>query len=176
VQFVNPEKVLSQLNIQEGMHIADFGCGHGFFAIPMARMVGDNGIIYAIDILKEALQALNSQIIRLGINNIKLIRANLEEYSSTRIASDLCNIVLITNVLFQSQHKQEIIKEAKRVLKLDGYLAIIDWDASAKMFASNGGWKVTADEIKKIVKAEGFIFEKEFDAGKYHYGLLFKKT
>jgi 2-polyprenyl-3-methyl-5-hydroxy-6-metoxy-1,4-benzoquinol methylase len=50
--FHKPQKMLS-LYVKEGMSVMDVGCGMGFFSIGMARMVGDNGNVIAVDLQKK---------------------------------------------------------------------------------------------------------------------------
>lgn len=54
---VNPEKTLAPY-IKTGMNILDYGPGMGFFSLPMARMVGEQGKVYCIDIQKQMLDQL----------------------------------------------------------------------------------------------------------------------
>ena len=53
--FMNPDKIVAELNIKSGMIVADFGCGAGYFTIPIAKIIKNSGKIYAIDVLNETL-------------------------------------------------------------------------------------------------------------------------
>ncbi len=183
--FINPEKVLAQLDIKEGMKIADFGCGHGYFAIPVAKMVEPEGKVWAVDVLAEALEAVRSRSQLENVLNIETVRGNLEAAGGSKIADGAVDMVLLHNVLFQSQKKSDIIREAKRVLKSGGSFEITDW-LPVSTFTERGelekatigpqeGWRISAEETKKLVQAEGFVSNRSFDAGEYHYGLIFIK-
>ncbi|TSC53781.1 MAG: methylase involved in ubiquinone/menaquinone biosynthesi [Parcubacteria group bacterium LiPW_39] len=173
--FINPEKVLAQLGIKEGMKIADFGCGHGYFSIPVAKMVEPEGKVYAVDVLTEALEAVRSRSQLENVLNIETIRGNLEAAGGSKIADGAVDMVLLHNVLFQSQKKADIIKEAKRVLKSGGFFEITDWLSEKSAIGPQEGWRISAEEAKRLVELEGFIFQKNFDAGEYHYGSVFTK-
>jgi len=173
--FINPLKVLIQLAISSGSQIADFGCGHGFFTLPAAKIVGENGRVWAIDVLSEALEAVRSRAEIEGIKNIEIIRGNLEKLGGSKIPDSAADVVLLHNVLFQSQKKNEILKEAHRVLKPGGFLDIIDWLPEKASFGPQEGWRLSVEEAKKIAAEEGFDFFNNFDAGEYHFGLIFVK-
>jgi len=173
--FLHPQKVLMQLSIKEGMRVADFGCGHGYFAIPVAKIVGAEGKVFAIDVLSDALEAVRSRAQMENILNIETLRGNLEMPGGSKIAPNSVDLVLIHNVLFQSQKKSDIIKEAKQVLKPGGTLDLIDWLTEKNAIGPQDGWRISSSEAQKLVESEGLKFERSFDAGEYHFGLIFIK-
>ena len=61
--FHNPHKIL-QPYIEQGMTVIDIGCAMGFFSIPMARMVGEEGKVVCVDLQKEMLKKLEKRVIR----------------------------------------------------------------------------------------------------------------
>ena len=129
--------------------------------------------VYAIDILKAPLSALKGRILLEGITNIRIIRSDLEKPRGSTLADSSLDLVLIPNVLFQVENKRVIISEAKRVLKNGGKLLVIDWLPKASQGPAQN--RVSPAEIKKIAEELGFKLEEEFEAGKYHYGLIFIK-
>ncbi|RJQ13748.1 class I SAM-dependent methyltransferase [Candidatus Parcubacteria bacterium] len=172
--FLRPELVLPQLPLQNGFSVADFGAGSGYFTILMAQRVGPEGKIYAVDVLSEALEAVRSRAKMIGVANIETKRADLEVYGSTGIADGSIDMVLIANVLFQSQKKDEVLKEASRMLKTGGFLVLIDWHKENFPY-SHGGWPFNEEDAKKFCEKAGMKFDKKIDAGAYHWGLIFKK-
>jgi len=170
--FLNPEEVLDQLEIKPDMVAAEFGCGSGGFAFPLARRL-DEGLVYGIDILEAPLSALKSRMLVENIINIRIICSDLEKPRGSTLSAFSLDLVLIPNVLFQVEDKNAIISEAARVLKKGAKLLIIDWLPGASQGPVEG--RISPDEVKKIARQNGFNLEKEFEAGKYHYGLIFQK-
>lgn len=172
--FIQPEKVLAQLGIEEGMKVADFGCGHGHFTIPLAGLI-TKGQVYALDVLKEPLGAIENKAKLEGLSNIKTIRCNLEMLGSSHLTDDSMDMVFMRNILFQSQEKSSIIKEAKRILKKGGQLVLIEWLVGTPLTPQEG-WLISREESQKLVEAEGLALAKELDLDTYHYGLVFTKS
>jgi len=170
MEFLNPSEVLKQLKLKKGMVAADFGCGAGGWAIPLAKKL-EEGKIYAIDILEEPLSALRAKIKLEKIFNIETIKSDVEKTS--RLISESCDLVLMTNLLFECEDKKSVLEEGKRVLKKGGKILIVDWQKDNPLTKEIE--KVDFEKIKKIAKEIGLKLEKEFEAGAYHYGLVFSK-
>lgn len=170
--FFNPEEFLNQLGLRSDMVAADFGCGSGGFTVPLAKRL-DQGLVYAIDIQEAPLSALKSRYLQENINNIRIIRSDLETPRGSKMADSSLDFVFIVNMLFQIGKKEALFEEAKRVLKAGGHLAIADWMANVRLGPEKG--RILPEEAKKIAKNLGLKIEKEFPAGKQHYGILFTK-
>lgn len=177
--FMNPERILLEIGIGKRDKVADFGSGAGYFTIPLARAVGEEGKVWAVDVLRSALEVIESKAQLERLFNIETIRGNLEMPGGSRLKEKSVDLAMLSNVLFQSQKHREILEEARRILKNDGRLVIIDWIPEKCHLLGPGqpgaGWPMASREIKKEAKSVGFKLEREFAAGAYHYGLIFKK-
>jgi ubiquinone/menaquinone biosynthesis C-methylase UbiE len=170
--FLDPQEVLKELELRKDMTAADFGSGSGGWAIPLAKRLTD-GKIYAIDILEEPLSALKNKSGVEGIVNIETIRSDVESRNGSTLKDKYLDLVLITNLLFQTENKKMVLTETKRVLKNGGKVLVVDWNPEAAFGPEVK--KTSSKEIKKLAKEIGFSLVKEFKAGDYHFGLLFSK-
>lgn len=166
--FLNPTEVLKKIKIKDSMIAADFGAGSGGWVIPLAKKLA-SGKVYAIDILEEPLSALKSKAKFEKIYNIKTILADVEKkIENIRFAS--CDLILMTNLLFQCKNRKKVLEAGKRILKEDGRILVVDWKE-----ATSFGPKeeiITPEEVKEIASSLNLKIEQEFDAGPYHYALL----
>ncbi|MFH1551745.1 MAG: class I SAM-dependent methyltransferase [bacterium] len=170
--FLKPEEILKQITIGDNMSVADFGCGHGYFTISIAKIV-NQGIVYALDVVKEALQSVESMAGLEGIKNIKTIRCNLEILGGSKLEDNSIDLIIL-DILSQSQKKSEIIQEAKRVLKEDGSIILIEW-INGSSFSPKQGWFVSKEQVEQLMNKEGLTLDKELEMDNQHYGLVFKK-
>lgn len=171
-EFLNPSEVLKKLELQESMTVADFGSGSGGWVLPLAKKV-EEGKIYAIDILEEPLSALKAKAKLAKIFNIETIKSDIERTNGSRLVQSSCDLVLMTNLLFQCDNKKQVLEEGIRVLKPGGRILVIDWKKDAQLGPAEG--RVPIGEVRKIAKELGLALEKEFSASPYHYGLIFVK-
>jgi ubiquinone/menaquinone biosynthesis C-methylase UbiE len=170
--FVNPAKVIKMLKLRRNMSAVDFGSGSGGWVMPLARRLED-GLVYAIDVLEEPLSALRGRMSLGKISNIRVIRSDVEKKSGSTLPDSSVDLVLMTNLLFQAEDKKIIFEEAKRILKKRGKILVVDWKRDSSQGPKEGG--VSETEVKKIAEKSGFELENEFEAGVYHYGLVFSR-
>lgn len=169
-EFLNPKRVLETIPLEEDMVACDLGCGSGGWAIPLSKIL-NKGIVYAVDILDQALSALKGKMEIESITNIKPILSDVEK--GVKISDNAVDFVLLSNILFENDNKEFILKETKRLLKSGGIALIIDWKEDSPIGLKDR--RVSFDETRSIVGSLGFKIEKEFDAGKYHWAMLIKK-
>jgi len=171
-KFVDPIQVLNKLNLKDDMIVADFGCGAGGWVIPLAKKL-EQGIIYAIDLQEEVLSALEGKLRAEKIQNVRKILSNIEDKEDLKLSPLSCNLVLMTNLLFQVEDKKQVFRQADRILKQNGRILVVDWNKDAIL--SPGQESISQDEVKKTAKEFNFELKKEFPAGDYHYALVFEK-
>lgn len=173
--FMHPESIVGNFGIKEGMKIADLGSGAGYFTILMGKIVGEEGVVTAVDIMESALDTVRSKAKNEGLQNIQTIRSNLEIIGNTGLASETQDFVLLANVLFQSENKVGILQEANRILKIGGSLVIVDWKKGTGGFGPPDGLRTEGESMRSIASGAGFELVSFIDAGAFHYGIKFKK-
>ena len=174
--FLHPESIVGEFDITEGMSIADFGCGAGYFTLILAERTGPTGKVYALDILENSLDNVRAKARAAGIENIEVIKTNLEILGSSSLMNDSQDMVLMANILFQSNKRADVIREGKRIIKPGGKLVIIDWKKGNGLFGPPDGVRPDKDELKQTAEKEGFVLKKEMNAGSFHFGFIFTKS
>ena len=173
--FLDPDIIAGGFGIKKGMKVADFGCGAGYFTISLANETGPDGKVYALDVQENALDNVRTKVRAQGLENVETIRTNLEVVGSSSLVDGSQDIVLLANILFQSNKKSNIIREAKRVLKAGGKMILIDWEKGAGGFGPPDDLRPASEEMRKFAEKEGLVFERSIDAGQFHFGLIFRK-
>ena len=171
-EFLDPDKILDELDLKGGETVVEFGCGSGSFTLPLAKKL-KGGRVYALDIQEEPLLALKGKIEMAGLSNIETKRCDIEAPEGTGLPQEFLDWVFIPNVLFQVQDKQQVLKEAKRILKKGGKILIIDWKKNVPFGPKEQ--RVEIEDLKKIANDLKLKLGKEFQAGEYHFGLIFEK-
>ncbi|MGD1045524.1 MAG: methyltransferase domain-containing protein [Bacteroidota bacterium] len=121
--FQNPEKILSPY-LKPGMKILEVGPGMGFFSIPMARLVGETGRIYCVDLQEKMLKSLRRRALKTHL--LDRIEMRLCSESSLQI-DDLAGVVdfaLAFAMVHEVPDQKQLFTEIIQSLKKDGLLLI----------------------------------------------------
>jgi ubiquinone/menaquinone biosynthesis C-methylase UbiE len=168
--------ILSKMGIGERQHVAELGCGNfGFFVFPLARLVGRQGKVYAVDILKPTLDEITREAKKNNLSQIIPVWSNLEIFKATKIETNSLDVALLVNTLHQSEKKIEILREAIRLLKRGGQLLIIEWKNTDLPLGPSPERRINLDSLKNATPKLGLSLKEEFTAGPYHYGLILTK-
>lgn len=146
------------------MTVLEIGCGNGAYTPFIGRAVGDKGVVYALDIQSKMLQELKTKLDKpefKDINNIKTILGNAYELPFEDHSIDL--ICMIT-VLQEIPDKARALKEAKRVLKNKGILAVTEL-----LVDPDYPWKKTT---VRMVTSAGFTLQ-QIQGGALNYTITF---
>jgi len=155
------------------MHVADFGCGKtGHIVFPASVVVGSQGIVYAVDILKDVLVSIQKRANLEALVNIHTIWSNLEYVGKTAIPSDSLDLVFIVNTLSQAENRHGILEEAKRLLKSKGRIVVVDWHKKGLSFSPDDNRFVNFDDMKDWARMNGFGVQDEFTVGPYHHAIV----
>lgn len=173
--FVDPATVANQLSIEPGSTVADFGCGSGYFSFEFAKRVGSNGLVYALDVLPSALEAVASRAKTLALTNISPKRVNLERPQGSGLTATSVDWVVLKDILFQNQKKDIILQEVARVLKPGGKVLIMEWHPEQAMVGPEKELRISPEQLKTLLEQVGLHVEQQLKMGGFHYGFVAKK-
>ncbi|NQE04940.1 putative arsenite methyltransferase [ANME-1 cluster archaeon GoMg1] len=127
--FRNPYKLLRAAGLKQGQKVLEVGCGPGFFTIPAARIVGEEGFVYAVDVHPLAIARVKEKIEKEGIKNIKSILANA---SDTGLPDRSIDLAFLFGLQYIAGGLGNVIAEIQRTLKDGGVLSFEKTRGSAK--------------------------------------------
>lgn len=168
--FADPSEILKRVGLRLGARVADFGSGSGHFALAAAKLVGEEGRIYAVDVQHDLLTRLKKEARGKVPGSLEILWGDLEKPGGSKLATQSVDLVVASNILFQLDHKSGMFQEAKRVLKPKGKLVLIDWTDSFGGMGPQPQDVVTLTHARKLAEEAGFVMEGEFPAGDHHWG------
>jgi ubiquinone/menaquinone biosynthesis C-methylase UbiE len=174
-KFLDPEQVLFRAGLNRSAMVADLGAGSGFFAMAAAKIVGDEGKIFVVDILESSLTHISSEARIRQLRNIQTIRHDLEKPPVKLIPDGAIDLVVLANVLHQTANHQALLSECYRMLKTQGKLLIIDWNQTVGAVGPKHGARVAENIILDLTKKLNLKPQGTIETDNYHFGLLFTK-
>jgi ubiquinone/menaquinone biosynthesis C-methylase UbiE len=168
-QWQKPDLIMDALSIADGSRVADLGAGGGWFTIRLARRVGPNGRVYAEDIQRSMIEAIERRVARENLANVIAV---LGTATDPRLPSDL-DAVLIVDVYHELDDPVTLLKNAAKTLKPTGRLGIVGYNPG------NGGPGPAADQridpaaVMKTASAAGLRFLAREDVPPFQFLLVF---
>jgi len=152
----NPQKILSPY-VKEGMKVLDVGCGPGFFSIELAKMVGTNGKVYAVDLQEGMLQKLQEKI--KGTELEKRITLHKCEVDKIGLTENI-DFVLTFYVVHEIPDQDKLFTEIETLLKPNGQILIVE----PPFHVSKSAFENTIQKAKAVgfaeVKRPKLLFNK----------------
>lgn len=151
-KMLPPYEVIKGLNIKEGQYIADLGCGIGYFSIPFAKTVGENGKVYAIDINSMMLEETSRRAKEEKLTNIETV---LSSENNSKIKNSSVDVVFTATVFHEVDSPKEFLEECKRILKKGGSLIILDWNKVEEEFGPPIHNRIDVEVVKNFISEVG---------------------
>ena len=143
-------KVIETLKIQPGQRVGDLGTGSGLFSRPIAKKVGDKGIVYAIDVDPGLLKHVEKTAAEQKITNIKTVLAAEDDAK----IPEKVDLIIIIDTLHHIGNQGPYLKGLKKYLKRGGRVAIIGF--SNEWPAGHESMRYTLDQLEGWMKDAGF--------------------
>ncbi len=174
--MIDAALIFEKSHLQPGMHIADFGCGRtGHIVFSASLRVGEMGIVYAVDILKDVLEEVRKRAAFQRLHNIHTVWSDIERVGSTAIPAKSLDQIFIINVLCRIKERGASLDEAHRLLKDKARLIVVDWTNNQLPIAPSSDQLVDFDTIRSWAISHGYAVQEQFEAGAYHTGMVLFK-
>ena len=119
--LLNPVKTLQGANIQPGQTVLEVGCGTGFFTMPAAQLIGDQGCLVAMDVSSGFIERVSKKVQAADLKNVRVIKRDALDTGLD--ASSMDTVLLFGVIPYPSLPLGRVLPEMHRVLKPEGRLA-----------------------------------------------------
>ena len=172
-EWQQPDRVMDELRISDGAHVADIGAGGGWFTIRLAYRVGPRGIVYAEDIQPEMIDSIQRRVAREGLANV---RTCLGTPTDPRLPGGL-DAVLMVDTYPQIRDPVSVLRHIRDSLAPNGRLGIVDF----KLDGAGGpgpelAERISPDVVKSQAAAAGLSLVSHETFLRYQYLLVFTRA
>jgi ubiquinone/menaquinone biosynthesis C-methylase UbiE len=168
----HPDEVMDALGIAEASVVADIGAGSGWFTIRLARRVGPNGTVYAVDVQQEMLTAISRRTAAEGLSNVKTTAGTSNDPQLPQASVDVA-------LLVDSYHEIELpdrvtwLQNVRKALRPGGRLGVIDFKLEGSGPGPDPQERVSPDIVVNDAKKGGLQLVRQETFLPFQYLLIF---
>jgi SAM-dependent methyltransferase len=176
-----PGETLRALGVEEGITLAEIGCGNGYFALPAARITAP-GPVYALDLDQTLLGELDHLADQQDIDNVVPIHCDARQLESH--LPDPVDVAMIANTFHGISDPEAFVREVSDTLADDGTFVVVNWYDRPRQHTTVQGEPSgpptdlrlsPAKTEQTVLEAADFEHARQVELPPYHYALLFER-
>jgi predicted methyltransferase len=169
----NPSKAIRLLGLKPGMTVCDLGAGTGYYSIRMAKIVGPQGKVYAVDIQQGMLDLLNRRLKKEKLANVETVLASEVD---PHLPKGQVDMVLMVDVYHELSKPQEVLRKIREALKEDGRLVLLEFRKEDPAVPIRPEHKMSVDDVRTELAAEGFRIDKVVEDLPWQHLIFLRKA
>jgi SAM-dependent methyltransferase len=163
--------LLDNLGLKTGMTVCDMGCGNGFYALPIAKLLGPRGRVLAVDIQPEMLFLLRERMELEGIRNITPILGSVDD---PYLPEGTVDLAILVDVYHEFGFPEEMLAALRKSLKPTGRIVLVEFRAEDDDVPIKPEHKMTKKQVNRELTANGFKLESEFGELPWQHVMFFQ--
>lgn len=169
----NASRAFQQLPLRPGMQLCDMGCGNGYWTLPLAKAVGSEGKVFAVDIQLEMLQYLKA---RAGRAELPQVIPVLGDVDDPRLPEDAqLDLVLMVDVYHEFSHPESMLWAIRRSLAAEGVVALLEYREEDPLVPIKPLHKMSKHQIMREYQANGFKLVREYNDLPWQHMMFFAR-
>jgi ubiquinone/menaquinone biosynthesis C-methylase UbiE len=151
-----PNRILDRLSVKSNDIVIDFGCGTGFYTIPLAKMAKR---VVGIDVQAKMLKIAQRYAEK---SNVK-VEFYQSDGKNIPLPDSTADLIFLRRVFHEIEDKQAILQELTRLLKQNGRLAIME--KTKRSLTPMGPPTVETSEIVNCLRSVGLQVTEKIEMG-----------
>ncbi len=164
--------MLTNLGLKTGMTVCDMGCGNGFYALQIAKLIGAQGQVLCVDIQPKMLEFLQQRAAEAEVTNYKPILGTLVD---PKLPDGKVDLILCVDVYHEFSHPQQMLAAMRRSLAPGGVVVLVEFRAEDPKVPIKPLHKMSKAQVNKELTANGFKLVKQFDRLPWQHMMFFAR-
>lgn len=167
--LLDKNAILANLAIRPRQIVLDAGCGTGYMAKEFAKLTGKTGKVYALDSDIRSIEILKGET---EGTIIEPLAGDITQ--ETKLAASSIDLIYVSTVIhgFSEPQMEGFVREAKRLLKPNGGLAIVEIKKQDTPFGPPLDKRFSPKELKRVISLTP---TRLIDVGRFFYMQIFAK-
>ena len=156
-----PSEIFRAMGLKDGDVVADLGCGTGWFARRMARIVAPRGTVYAEDIQPEMLELVNQYVATEGVSGVVPV---LGTETDPKLPAGGLDWILMVDVYHEFQKPEPMLQAIRRSLKPTGKVALVEYRLEGTTASHiRTEHRMSVEQVLAEWQPAGFRLVKQYD-------------
>lgn len=164
--------LLGLLALEPGDTVADIGAGTGYFALPMATVVGTTGQVLAVDIQQEMLSIIRGRAEAANIDNVLPVLAS---EADPMLPANAVDVVLMVDAYHEFSYPREVMTNAVRALKQTGRIVLVEYRAEDAAVPIKRLHKMSVAQARREMSAVGLVLNQVYDTLPWQHVMVFRR-
>ena len=148
-----PSKLIKALDVQPGQVVADIGAGSGVLTFPLARKVGKDGKVLAVDVQQEMLDRLQVRLKRAKLTNVEPV---LGTEKSPQLPAESVDLAIMVDVYHEFEFPYEMMQEIAASLKPGGRVVFVEYRKEDRRVPIKEVHKMSEQQVKQEISLPEF--------------------
>jgi len=162
--------LLKALALKPGQTVCDLGCGNGFYTLELARQVGPEGTVYAVDIQPEMLRLLVARARQAKLFNIQPVLGTVID---PRLPDGKVDLVFCVDVYHEFSHPEQMLARIRKSLRPSGQIVLAEFRGEDLSVPIKPLHKMTKAQVRRELEPNGFKLERVFDQLPWQHLMFF---
>jgi precorrin-6B methylase 2 len=167
-----PDLALRLLRIPKGAVVGDVGAGSGYMSLRLARIVGAEGRVYAVDVQQGMLQLLQQNATKARLANVTPVLGTIDD---PRLPAGALDLIIMVDVYHEFSEPQKMLQRMREALKPGGRLVLFEYRAEDPNVPILPLHKMTKAQVKTEVELEGFKQQRVYDDLPWQHLIVFTR-
>ena len=173
VQEERPDLLLEALKLKPGDAVADIGAGTGFYTRRLAKLVGEKGTVYAVEIQQEMLDLLTNRMAELKLYNVKPILGTTTDPKLPKASVDL---ILMVDVYHEFDFPYEMTESMYRALKPGARMVFVEFRGEDPKVPIKPVHKMTVAQVRKEMSLQPLQWQETIESLPWQHIIIFTEA
>ena len=150
--FIPAGKCIDKFGIKKGSIVIDYGCGPGMHIKRASELVGNEGLVYAVDIHELAIKSIKKLITKYKLCNVKTLQT---DGNKVEISDNTADLIYALDMFHMVKDHKSFLSELNRIGKCDCVLILEDGhqsrNKSKEKVEKSGCWKIEKEHKKYMI-------------------------
>jgi precorrin-6B methylase 2 len=168
-----PDQMIESLGLKPGNVVADIGAGTGYITWRMAKKIGPDGKVYAVEIQQEMLDLLSENMKKRGVTNFV---QTLGTETDPKLPTNSLDLIIMVDVYHEFSHPFEMTDAMVKALKVGGRLAFVEFKKEDPTVPIKEVHKMSVAQVKTEMAVHPLEYSQTVTNLPWQHVIIFKKT